>query len=77
LETSYRITFRYKDGRNVTLGAEDLQTAKDLVWKELENDPECCANIVIAEYESETPHKQSVKLESYRRVNGHIQLMDC
>ena len=71
METSYKITFYYKDGRTVSVGADDLQGAKDVVWDELGKDPECCANIV----ESHNPNKQYVKIERYEKRGGHIQLM--
>lgn len=76
METSYKITFYYKDGRTVSVGADDLESAKDVVWEELGKDSECCANIVIAEFDSDTPHKQYVKLERYEKRGSTIMKVD-
>lgn len=72
METSYKITLFFKDGTFGNHQTNTLDEAKKYVTTRITLDPSCCANIIIAEYEKDTPHKQSVRLERYEYRNGTI-----
>lgn len=75
MEKSFKITFNYEDGRNVHKEAKTQQEALEMVRQEINKDPTCCANIVMAEFEKETPNKQLVKVVRYaRRGNNVVEL---
>lgn len=72
-KTVYKITFTTKTGTRDTLESLTREEVKQVIWDRLTKDPDCCANVIISEFEEETPNKSWVKLERYEHRNGAIQ----
>lgn len=72
MEKMFKITFNYEDGHNKYAEAKTQQEALEMVRREINRDPSCCANIVVAEFEKETPSKQSVKVIRYAKRGQNI-----
>lgn len=72
MEVSYSITYYYKNGQIRHATAASELEALDMVRAEIKKDPECCANILMAEFEKSTPHKKSMKVDRYENRGGNV-----
>lgn len=71
METSYKITYYHKSKPSEYDTAATIKEAREKAANKLLNDEECCANIVISEFEKETPNKTSVSMERYE-MRDHV-----
>jgi hypothetical protein len=65
MDHEYVVRYYFKNRPQESEPAKTLEEARSKASKRLRDDPECCANIIIAEFEPETPNKRLVSMERY------------
>ena len=72
MEVNYNVTLFYNDGKTEKLELKCLDESMKIIMDKLKTHPECCAHIMSAEFEKETPHRQFVKIDRYENKNGKV-----
>lgn len=73
MNAHFKITVYRDDGRTDHLEAPSISKARDMAQAEIIKDPKCSTNIVVSEFEPDSPNKYSVWMERYAMVNGNIR----
>ena len=72
MRMSYVINYYYNNGKIEREDSDSLDDAQQRALFKMKHDPNCCANILISEYDEATPNKQSIKMISYIQKDGQI-----